>query len=247
MANSLSKMNSTVQTRLNMLNARLHDLRNETTIVVNCPYNSPMVSTTGSVRVPLRFYQAHQHLLFQINPGINGSQGQYVFCRFHSGDRYIHRMIVSWYLGRDAIDGDVQIHHRSSVTTDNSLKNLLLVTQSQNNWARGPCRSRPTTLPGCKGVHIRDGRFKVEFSPGNRMTSPKICATLGDKQVALALYNKLAVFFNGDHAWLNKHPDLTNAQTTLLDSEFKQCMERYEERKTVFAQHGGRPKKRVRN
>ena len=94
MANSLSKMNSTVQTRLNMLNARLNELRNETTIVVNCPYNSPMVSTTGAVRVPLRFYQAHQHLLFQINPGINGSQGQYVFWAMAHGE------VEAWGLHR---------------------------------------------------------------------------------------------------------------------------------------------------
>ena len=69
--------NTTQQNELlSNLNARLTELaESETSVTVLCVYNDNRMSGFDEVQTPLRYYQAHQHLLFQIHPGANGTQG----------------------------------------------------------------------------------------------------------------------------------------------------------------------------
>ena len=233
--------------RIAQLNQRLHDLRDEPSVVIQCTYNDCRISGTGRVVLPLSFYQHFIHLNWQIHPGTHLSQGQYVFVRYRSGDQFLHRMIVRHYLGKDACDG-LQIHHRDGDCTVNSIRNIMLVTAQQNSSARGPSNATTKSLPGVKGVQARRNRYVVEFQCGPRSSVPKITATLplSEKTLALALYNKISRHFNV-LAFQNAHDPLTPQQQTRLGELFNECMVRYRKRQTVFEANGGRPTKRTRS
>ena len=161
----LCTSNITQQNELNQMNSRLSELADsETSVTVFCVYNDHRISGFGEVQLPLRFYQAHQHLLFQVHPGSNETQGQYVFVRFQRGDVFVHRMMIKWYIGSKACDG-FQVHHRDGVCTNNALKNVMLVTAKEKSSARGPSRSTMKSVVGVKGVQLntRKNRYVVEF------------------------------------------------------------------------------------
>jgi hypothetical protein len=235
---------------LNTMNARLTELaESETSVTVFCVYNDNRISGFGEVQLPLRFYQAHQHLLFQVHPGASDTQGQYVFVRFQRGDVFVHRMMIKWYLGTKACDG-YQVHHKDTNCTNNALDNVMLVTASQNSSARGPSRSTFKTVVGVKGVQMntRKNRFIVEFQSGSKQTHPKITRALplNRKEVAIHLYNRLCRQFNGTLSFQNAVRDLNEEETKLLNTEYDACISRYHKRKALFDQNGGRPTKKKR-
>jgi hypothetical protein len=235
---------------LNTMNARLTELaESETSVTVFCVYNDNRISGFGEVQLPLRFYQAHQHLLFQVHPGANDTQGQYVFVRYQRGDVFVHRMLIKWYLGSKACDG-FQVHHKDTNCTNNSLDNVMLVTAKENSSARGPSRSTMKSVVGVKGVQLstRKNRYIVEFQSGSKHTHPKITRALplDKKEVAIHLYNKLCREFNGTLSFQNAVRALSEEETKLLNTEYDACIARYNKRKAVFDANGGRPTKKKR-
>jgi hypothetical protein len=203
----------------------------------------------GEVQMPLRFYQAHQHLLFQVHPGASDTQGQYVFVRYQRGDVFVHRQIMKWYLGSKVCDG-YQVHHKYGNCTNNALSNVMLVTAKENSYARGPSRSTLKSVVGVKGVQLntRKNRYVVEFQSGSKQTHPKITRALplGKKEVAISLYNRLAREFNGTLSFQKAVRALSEEETTLLNREYDACLARYQKRKALFDQNGGRPTKKQR-
>ena len=242
--------NITQQNELNQMNTRLTELaETETTVTVYCVYNDNRMGGFGEVQLPLRFYQAHQHLLFQVHPGANDTQGQYVFVRYQRGDVFVHRMMIKWYLGSKACDG-FQVHHKNGECTNNALTNVMLVTAKENSSARGPSRSTFKSVVGVKGVQMntRKNRFIVEFQSGSKLTHPKITRALplDKKEVAIHLYNRLAREFNGTLSFQNAVRALSEEETKLLNTEYDACIARYNKRKALFDANGGRPTKKQR-
>ena len=242
--------NITQQNELNQMNTRLTELaETETTVTVYCVYNDNRMGGFGEVQMPLRFYQAHQHLLFQVHPGANDTQGQYVFVRFQRGDVFVHRMMIKWYLGSKVCDG-YQVHHRDGVCTNNALSNVMLVTAKENSSARGPSRSTMKSVVGVKGVQLntRKNRYVVEFQSGSKLTHPKITRALplNRKEVAIHLYNRLCREFNGTLSFQNAVRALSEEETTQLNREYDACLARYQKRKALFGANGGRPSKKQR-
>jgi hypothetical protein len=167
--------NITQQNELNQMNSRLSELaESETSVTVFCSYNDTRMGGFGEVQMPMRYYQAHQHLLFQIHPGSNDTQGQYVFVRYQRGDVFVHRMLIKWYLGSKSCDG-LQVHHKDGNCTNNALDNVMLVTAKENSSARGPSRSTKKSVLGVKGVQMntRKNRYVVEFQSASKLTHPK--------------------------------------------------------------------------
>jgi len=235
---------------LNQMNTRLTELaESETSVTVFCVYNDHRISGFGEVQLPLRFYQAHQHLLFQVHPGANDTQGQYVFVRYQRGDVFVHRMLIKWYLGSKSCDG-FQVHHKDGNCTNNALDNVMLVTAKENSSARGPSRSTMKSVVGVKGVQLntRKNRYVVEFQSGSKLTHPKITRALplNRKEVAIHLYNRLCRQFNGTLSFQNAVRDLNEEETKLLNTEYDACISRYNKRKAVFDANGGRPTKKKR-
>jgi hypothetical protein len=235
-----------ISDHLNNMNNRLLELaETERTVVIQCMYNDPRLTQTCAVHVPYRFYQAHQHLWWRVSVGVNDDQGTYVFCKFARGDVMLHRLVVDWYMGGKACQG-YQIHHRDATPTNNILSNLMLVTRRENSSARGPSNSIKTCT-GVKGVYMnkRRDRYVCEFQSGDKLTHPKITASfpLNQKEVAIALYNRLSRSFNGDLAYQNVNRQLTPDEQELLQTEYDSAMDRYRKRKTLFDANGGRPKR----
>ena len=235
---------------LNQMNTRLTELaESESSVTVFCAYNDNRMGGFGMVQMPMRYYQAHQHLLFQIHPGASDTQGQYVFVRYQRGDVFVHRMLIKWYLGSKSCDG-FQVHHKDGNCTNNALDNVMLVTAKENSSARGPSRSTMKSVVGIKGVQLntRRTRFVVEFQSGSKLTHPKITRALplDKKEVAIHLYNKLCRVFNGTLSFQNAVRDLNEKETKLLNTEFDACIARYNKRKALFDANGGRPTKKKR-
>ena len=235
---------------LNQMNTRLTELaESESSVTVFCAYNDNRIGGFGEVQMPLRFYQAHQHLLFQVHPGASDTQGQYVFVRYQRGDVFVHRQLISWYLGSKVCHG-YQVHHKDGNCLNNSLANLMLVTAKENSSARGPSRSTLKSVVGVKGVQMntRKNRYIVEFQSGSKQTHPKITRAipLNRKEVAIHLYNRLCLHFNGTMSFQNSVRDLDEEETKMLNQEFDECIVRYHKRKAVFDANGGRPTKKQR-
>ena len=72
---------------LNQMNTRLTELaESESSVIVFCAYNDNRMGGFGEVRLPLRFYQAHQHLLLKV-PGsllleLSSGLRQHHICNF---------------------------------------------------------------------------------------------------------------------------------------------------------------------
>ena len=97
-------------------------------------------------------------------------------------------------------------------------------------------------------LNSRKNLYVVEFQSGSKITHPKITRSLplNKKEVAIHLYNRLCREFNGTMSFQNAVRALSKEETTLLNTEYDECIARYNKRKALFDANGGRPTKKQR-